>query len=100
MATRFWITTGYGALLAALCLSAPAQRLIVTADNGTTSGMLVRGYDPCTGLPDGLAISGGAGGLTSPRSARSGPNGNLFVVSLSHGIIYEIFRRPTGGNNN
>jgi glucose/arabinose dehydrogenase len=29
----------------------------------------------------------------------TGPNGNLFVVSLSHGIIYEIFRRPTGGGN-
>jgi glucose/arabinose dehydrogenase len=26
----------------------------------------------------------------------TGPNGNLFVVSLTHGIIYEIFRRPTG----
>jgi glucose/arabinose dehydrogenase len=24
----------------------------------------------------------------------TGPNGNLFVVSLSHGTIYEIFRRP------
>jgi len=24
----------------------------------------------------------------------TGPNGNLFVVSLSHGAIYEIFRRP------
>ena len=30
----------------------------------------------------------------------TGPNGNLYVVSLSHGIIYEIFRRPTGGNGN
>jgi hypothetical protein len=25
---------------------------------------------------------------------QTGPNGNLFVVSLSHGAIYEIFRRP------
>jgi hypothetical protein len=24
----------------------------------------------------------------------TGPNGNLFVVSLTHGAIYEIFRRP------
>jgi hypothetical protein len=24
----------------------------------------------------------------------TGPNGNLFVVSLSKGAIYEIFRRP------
>jgi hypothetical protein len=24
----------------------------------------------------------------------TGPNGNLYVVSLSHGAIYEIFRRP------
>jgi hypothetical protein len=24
---------------------------------------------------------------------RTGPNGNLFVVSLSNGAIYEIFRR-------
>jgi len=23
----------------------------------------------------------------------TGPNGNLFVVSLSHGAVYEIFRR-------
>jgi glucose/arabinose dehydrogenase len=26
----------------------------------------------------------------------TGPNGNLYVVSLTHGAIYEIFRRPTG----
>jgi aldose sugar dehydrogenase len=26
----------------------------------------------------------------------TGPNGNVYVVSLTHGIIYEIFRRPTG----
>jgi aldose sugar dehydrogenase len=25
---------------------------------------------------------------------QTGPNGNLFVVSLSHGAIYEIYRRP------
>ncbi len=25
---------------------------------------------------------------------QTGPNGNLFIVSLSHGAIYEIFRRP------
>lgn len=25
---------------------------------------------------------------------QAGPNGNLFVVSLSHGAVYEIFRRP------
>jgi hypothetical protein len=24
---------------------------------------------------------------------RTGPNGNLFVVSLSNGTVYEIFRR-------
>jgi hypothetical protein len=24
---------------------------------------------------------------------RTGPNGNLYVVSLTHGAIYEIFRR-------
>ena len=24
----------------------------------------------------------------------TGPNGNLYVVSLSNGTIYEIFRRP------
>jgi aldose sugar dehydrogenase len=23
----------------------------------------------------------------------TGPNGNLFVVSLSHGAIYEVFRK-------
>jgi glucose/arabinose dehydrogenase len=28
----------------------------------------------------------------------TGPNGNLFVVSLSSGAIYEIFRRPKGAN--
>jgi glucose/arabinose dehydrogenase len=27
---------------------------------------------------------------------QTGPNGNLYVVSLTHGTIYEIFRRPTG----
>jgi len=27
---------------------------------------------------------------------RTGPNGNLFVVSLSHGAVYEIYRRPIG----
>jgi len=27
----------------------------------------------------------------------TGPNGNLFVVSLSHGAIHEIFRRPPAG---
>lgn len=26
----------------------------------------------------------------------TGPNGNLYVVSLTHGTVYEIFRRPTG----
>jgi glucose/arabinose dehydrogenase len=25
---------------------------------------------------------------------RTGPNGNLFVVSLTHGAVYEIYRRP------
>ena len=25
---------------------------------------------------------------------QTGPNGNLFVVSLSNGAVYEIFRRP------
>ena len=24
---------------------------------------------------------------------RTGPNGNLFVVSLNHGAVYEIFRK-------
>jgi len=28
----------------------------------------------------------------------TGPNGNLFVVSLSKGAIYEIFRQPSNGN--
>jgi aldose sugar dehydrogenase len=28
----------------------------------------------------------------------TGPNGNLYVVSLTHGRIYEIFRRATGSN--
>jgi glucose/arabinose dehydrogenase len=29
---------------------------------------------------------------------KSGPNGNLYVVSLTHGNVYEIFRpRPRGG---
>jgi len=27
----------------------------------------------------------------------TGPNGNLFVVSLSHGTIYEIFRQQSTG---
>ena len=26
----------------------------------------------------------------------TGPNGNLFIVSLSNGAIYEIFRTPRG----
>jgi glucose/arabinose dehydrogenase len=26
----------------------------------------------------------------------TGPNGNLFVVSLTHGTVYEIFRQPRG----
>jgi glucose/arabinose dehydrogenase len=30
---------------------------------------------------------------------QTGPNGNLFVVSLSHGAIYEIFRNPVVVNN-
>jgi aldose sugar dehydrogenase len=29
---------------------------------------------------------------------QTGPNGNLYVVSLTHGTIYEIFRRSTGSN--
>jgi aldose sugar dehydrogenase len=28
---------------------------------------------------------------------QTGPNGNLYVVSLSNGAVYEIFRRRTGG---
>ena len=31
---------------------------------------------------------------------QTGPNGNLFVVSLSHGAVYEIFRQPHGHNGN
>ena len=27
---------------------------------------------------------------------KTGPNGNLFVVSLSNGAVYEIFRRRIG----
>jgi hypothetical protein len=30
---------------------------------------------------------------------QTGPNGNLFVVSLTHGTIYEIARRTRGGGN-
>jgi hypothetical protein len=30
----------------------------------------------------------------------TGPNGNLYVVSHTHGAIYEIFRRPTGNQLN
>jgi glucose/arabinose dehydrogenase len=29
---------------------------------------------------------------------KTGPNGNLYVVSLTHGTVYEISRRPTGRN--
>ena len=29
----------------------------------------------------------------------TGPNGDLFVVSLSHGAIYEIFRPAPPGRN-
>jgi hypothetical protein len=29
----------------------------------------------------------------------TGPNGNLFVVSLSQGTIYEIFRRQAGSHS-
>ena len=30
---------------------------------------------------------------------RTGPNGNLFVVSLSNGAVYQIFPRPTRGGS-
>ena len=30
---------------------------------------------------------------------QTGPNGNLFVVSLSHGTVYEIFRRSGSGKS-
>ena len=30
---------------------------------------------------------------------QTGPNGNLYVVSLSNGAIYEITRRPTRGRS-
>lgn len=30
---------------------------------------------------------------TPDADIQAGPNGNLFVVSLSHGAIYETFRR-------
>lgn len=29
----------------------------------------------------------------SMTDIETGPNGNLFVVSLTHGAVYEIFRR-------
>jgi hypothetical protein len=30
---------------------------------------------------------------------QTGPNGNLYVVSLSHGTVYEIFRRQPPGRS-
>ena len=32
-------------------------------------------------------------GYWSYRGLTAGPNGNLFVVSLSNGAVYEVFRR-------
>jgi aldose sugar dehydrogenase len=32
-------------------------------------------------------------GVGVATDIESGPNGNLFVVSLSHGAVYEILRR-------
>lgn len=29
----------------------------------------------------------------------TGPNGNLFVVSLTNGAVYEIFRRPSAASH-
>ena len=37
--------------------------------------------------------SGASVGFSNPVSVAVAPNGNLFVVSLSNGSVYEIFRR-------
>jgi glucose/arabinose dehydrogenase len=41
-----------------------------------------------------LVIGEGFGIITD---VEAGPNGNLFVVSHTDGVIYEVFRRPRGG---
>lgn len=76
-------------LACALGATAPAaaQRILVAADPGASGGA-VRGYRACTGTPDGLFISG----LAGARAVRSGPTGDLFVVSEQNDNILRYDR--------
>jgi WD40 repeat protein len=40
-----------------------------------------------TGFPLGFFVSGGSGGLVTPRGLAFGPNGNLFVASFSTEVL-------------
>jgi DNA-binding beta-propeller fold protein YncE len=42
-----------------------------------------------TGFPLGFFVSGGSGGLTTPRGLAFGPNGNLFVANATTGELFE-----------
>lgn len=77
-----------GAVL--LAVAAPAQRLLVSADSSGPAGMYLRGYRPCTGQADGLFIPFGGGGFASPRSARGGPNGHIYVASEVNDNVVEF----------
>jgi hypothetical protein len=45
---------------------------------------------------ESLLIGRDFGVVTDIQTA---PNGNLIVVSISNGSIYEVFRRPRGGRH-
>lgn len=47
----------------------------------------VHRFDGVTGFPLGFFVSGGSGGLVTPRGLVFGPNGNLFVASFSGEVL-------------
>jgi WD40 repeat protein len=47
----------------------------------------VHRFDGVTGFPLGFFVSGGSGGLTTPRGLAFGPNGNLFVASATGELL-------------
>ena len=73
-------------LIAASGPAAAAQLLV--SDPGANA---VLSYDIQTKAFGGVFASGG--GLIEPSGLTFGPDGNLYLVSLSNGAVYQIFRR-------
>ena len=63
----------------------------------TDAGWHVRDLGSRNGTFLGTFASGG--GLDRPQAITFGPDGNLYVVSLTKGTVFEVFRKSPQGRS-